>query len=309
MDLKSEVLRLKAEKNAVILAHNYQLPEVQDVADFLGDSLNLSLEAAKTKAQMIVFAGVYFMAETAAILNPDKKVLIPDPNAGCSLVDSVDNAYVQKWRERHPDGVVVAYINTSAATKALSDYVCTSANCLKVVEAIPRDKPVLFLPDKYLGLYIKYKTGRENMEIWNGECYVHAELSADKILEVAKRYPDAELLIHPECGCGTACLLELPKLGVEPKFLSTEGMVKYVKVSLKRRFIIATETGIIYRMQKEAPGKELIPASEGAICKYMKLITLEKVYRSLRDGVYHVVVEPEIAKRAKAAIERMFQFQ
>lgn len=307
MDLVGEVLRLKREKGAIILAHNYQRPEVQEVADYVGDSLNLSLAARNTQAKMIVFAGVYFMAETAAILNPDKKVLIPDPNAGCSLAASVDVDAVRRWKEKNPNGVVVAYINTYAEVKALADYVCTSANCLKVIESIPRDRPVLFLPDKYLGAYIATKLGRE-IEIWDGECHVHAKLTAPTILTKVKLYRDAEVLVHPECGCGTACLLELPKMGVEPKFLSTEGMVKYVKQSPAKRFIVATETGIIYRMAKEAPGKEYIPAAEDAVCEYMKMITLEKVYKSLRDEVYEVRVPPEIAARARAAIERMFQF-
>ncbi|ACB39474.1 quinolinate synthase NadA [Pyrobaculum neutrophilum] len=307
MDYAAEVRRLKSEKNAVVLAHNYQRPEVQDVADFVGDSLNLSLAARETGASLVVFAGVYFMAETAAILNPNKRVLIPDPNAGCSLADAVDVEAVRRWRERHPGGVVVAYINTRAEVKALADYVCTSANCLKVVEAIPRDKPLLFLPDKYLGMYIAAKTGRP-MDIWDGACHVHERLTAPQILTKVKLYRDAEVLIHPECGCGTACLVELPRLGVEPRFLSTEGMVKYVRQSPARRFIVATETGIIYRMAKEAPGKEFIPASEEAVCEYMKLTTIEKVYRSLRDEVYRVAVPEEVAKRARAAIERMFQF-
>ena len=307
MDLVEEVLRLKREKGAIILAHNYQRPEVQEVADYVGDSLNLSLAARNAQAKMIVFAGVYFMAETAAILNPDKKVLIPDPNAGCSLAASVDVEAVRRWKEKNPSGVVVAYINTYAEVKALADYVCTSANCLKVIESIPRDRPVLFLPDKYLGAYIATRLGRE-IEIWDGECHVHAKLTTPAILTKVKLYKDAEVLVHPECGCGTACLLELPKMGVEPKFLSTEGMVKYVKQSPAKRFIVATETGIIYRMAKEAPGKEYIPAAEDAVCEYMKMITLEKVYKSLRDEVYEVRVPPEIAARARAAIERMFQF-
>ncbi len=305
--LKEEVLRLKREKNAVLLAHNYQLPEVKDVADFIGDSLNLSMEAARTKADIIVFAGVYFMAETAAILNPDKKVLIPDPGAGCSLASSVSAADVLEWRRRHPNGVVVAYINTYAEVKAVSDYVCTSANCLKIIEAIPSDRPVLFLPDKYLGLYIKAKTGRE-IDIWDGECHVHAKITSPKITAKIKLYRDAEVLIHPECGCGTACLLELPKMGLSPKFLSTEGMVKYVKQSPARRFIIATEVGIIDRLEREAPGKEYIPAAEDAICEYMKLITLDKVHRSLKEEIYRVVVPEDIAKKARLAIERMFEF-
>lgn len=308
MELKEAVLKLKREKNAVILAHNYQLPEVQDVADFLGDSLNLSLAAAKTDARIIVFAGVYFMAETAAILNPGKKVLIPDPGAGCSLAASVDVEAVRRWRERNPGGVVVAYINTYAEVKALADYVCTSANCLKIIEALPRDRPVLFLPDKYLGMYIAARTGRQ-IDIWDGECHVHAKLTSRRIYDLARVFKDAEFLVHPECGCGTACLLDLPKLGVGVKFLSTEGMVRYVKESPSRRFVVATETGIIYRMKKEVPDKEIIPAAEDAVCEYMKMTTLEKVYRSLRDEVYEVKVPEEIAKRARVAIERMFEFR
>ncbi len=302
-----EVIKLKREKNAVVLAHNYQRPEVQDVADFIGDSLNLSLAARNTPARLVVFAGVYFMAETAAVLNPQKKVVIPDLGAGCSLASSVDVEKVKKWREKNPNGVVVSYINTYVDVKALSDYVCTSANCLKIVESIPRDRPVLFLPDKYLGMYIAAKLGRE-IEIWDGECHVHAKLTTPAILTKVKLHRDAEVLVHPECGCGTACLLEFPKLGVEPKFLSTEGMVNYVKRSPSKRFIVATETGIIYRMAREAPGKDYIPAAEDAVCEYMKLTTLEKVYRSLRDEIYVVSVPRDLAERARLAIERMFQF-
>jgi len=308
VDLSSEVIRLKKLRNAVVLAHNYQRPEVQDVADFIGDSLGLSMEAAKVNAKVIVFAGVYFMAETAAILNPDKEVLIPDPRAGCSLVDSVIPEVILDWRSRNPNGVVVTYINSSAEVKALSDYVCTSANCIKIIEAIPRDRPVFFLPDKYLGMYIKLKTGRENMDIWLGECYVHAKLTAPRIMEMVRRHPDAELLVHPECGCGTACLLELPRHGVEPRFLSTEGMVRHVRLSPSRKFLIATETGIIHRMSKEAPGKTVIPVAEDAVCDYMKLITLDKVYISLRDNVYPVKVPEHVARKARLAIERMLQF-
>ncbi|MCU7786913.1 quinolinate synthase NadA [Pyrobaculum sp. 3827-6] len=305
--LAEKVLELKKLKNAVILAHNYQLPEVKAVADFIGDSLNLSMEAAKTRADIIVFAGVLFMAETAAILNPDKKVLIPDPGAGCSLASSVDVEAVKQWREKHPNGVVVAYINTYADVKALADYVCTSANCLKIVEAIPRDRPVLFLPDKYLGMYIAARTGRE-IDIWEGECHVHAKITYPRILAKVMLYRDAEVLVHPECGCGTACLVELPKLGVQPRFLSTEGMVRYVKTSPAKRFIIATEVGIIDRLEKEAPGKEYIPAAEDAVCEYMKLTTLEKIYISLRDEVYRVTVPPEVAEKARRAIERMLEY-
>ncbi len=305
--LAEKVLELKKLKNAVVLAHNYQLPEVKAVADFIGDSLNLSMEAAKTRADIIVFAGVLFMAETAAILNPDKKVLIPDPGAGCSLASSVDVEAVKRWKEKHPNGVVVAYINTYADVKALADYVCTSANCLKIIEAIPRDRPVLFLPDKYLGMYIAARTGRE-IDIWDGECHVHAKITYPRILAKVKLYRDAEVLVHPECGCGTACLVELPKLGVQPRFLSTEGMARYVKTSPAKRFIIATEVGIIDRLEKEAPGKEYIPAAEDAVCEYMKLTTLEKIYISLRDEVYRVTVPPEVAEKARRAIERMLEY-
>ena len=224
-----------------------------------------------------------------------------------SLASSVDVEAVKRWKEKHPNGVVVAYINTYADVKALADYVCTSANCLKIVEAIPRDRPVLFLPDKYLGMYIAARTGRE-IDIWEGECHVHAKITYPRILAKVMLYRDAEVLVHPECGCGTACLVELPKLGVQPRFLSTEGMVRYVKTSPAKRFIIATEVGIIDRLEKEAPGKEYIPAAEDAVCEYMKLTTLEKIYISLRDEVYRVTVPPEVAEKARRAIERMLEY-
>lgn len=298
--------KLKAERNAVILAHNYMPKEVQEVADYLGDSLDLALAAANADAKVLVFAGVYFMAETAAVLNPDKLVLIPDPSAGCTLVDSIKAEDVLRWRARNPNGVVVTYINSSIEVKAVSDYVCTSANCHKIVEAIPRDRPVLFVPDRNLGAYIKYVTGRENLEIWSGSCYVHERMTRDVLYSVAEREADAELLVHPEAS-GTVDLLREGRLRV--RVLSTQGMVKYVKERGRGTFIIATELGLLDRIRREAPEARLIPALEDAVCMYMKLITLDKIKRSLRELVYRVQVPEDVAKRARAAIERMLEFR
>ncbi len=325
--LKQEILRLKRERDAVILAHNYQLPEVQDIADFIGDSLGLSQKAATTDAKVIVFCGVHFMAETASIICPDKTVLIPDPEAGCSLASTITVEQLREWKKEHPDAVSVCYINTSAEVKAECDYCCTSSNAVKVVKSIPEDKPILFLPDMFLGAYVAEVTKRKNIYIWPGECHVHAGIRPSLVLEMLKTYKDAEFLIHPECGCTTSmvyyfgngngnshnngnsmCTINNTSNSdnsTPVKFLSTEGMMRYAKQSSARRFIVATEVGILYRMQRENPDKEFIPISSDAVCKYMKMITLEKVYRSLRDMVYEVKVPEHIASRARKAIERM----
>lgn len=307
--LKEEIRRLKEEKGAIILAHNYQIPAVQDVADFVGDSLGLSQQAAKTDAKIIVFCGVHFMAETAAILCPDKKVLIPDPNAGCSLAASITAEQLRELKKKHPNAIVVSYVNTTADVKAESDYCCTSSNALKVIESLPADKEIIFVPDMFLGAYVQSKTGRK-MHIWPGECHVHAGIKSEEVMELLERYPDADFLIHPECGCTTQfCYLlttnSFPNGRVY--MYSTEGMVKHVRSSPKHTFVIGTETGILYRMRKEAPGKKLIPVKDDAVCQYMKMITLEKVYRSLRDEVYEVRVPKEVAERARKAIERMLE--
>lgn len=312
--LKDEILRLKKEKDAVILAHNYQIPEVQDVADFVGDSLGLSQQAAKTSAKIIVFCGVHFMAETASIICPDKKVLIPDLEAGCSLSDTINAEELRKWKEENPDAVVVGYVNTTADVKAMCDYCCTSSNAVKVVNSIPADRTVLFLPDMFLGAYVAEVTKRKNMLIWPGECHVHAGIRPEMVNDMLKTHKGAEFLIHPECGCTTSMMYYFGNgngnghdngNGHNVKFFSTEGMMKHAKNSNADKFVVATETGILYRMQKENPTKKFIPISENAICKYMKMITLDKVYRSLTEMVYEVKVPEIIAGKAKLAIERM----
>ena len=299
--IQDEVKALARERDAVILAHNYQVPEVQDVADFVGDSLGLSREAAATDSEAIVFCGVHFMAETAKILSPDKAVLIPDLDAGCSLAASITAEQLRDWKAEHPGAVVVSYVNTTAEVKAESDYCCTSGNAKAVVEAIPADREILFLPDMFLGIWLERVTGRK-LTIWLGECHVHAGIRPADIERWQDEAPDAELLVHPECGCASQCMA----FGNErTHILSTEGMINFAKASPKDRFLVATETGIIHRLNKEAPGKRFEAVSERAICKYMKMITLEKLHASLRDWKHEVTVEPEIAARARGAIERM----
>src|SRR4029079_9415161 len=299
--LKREVRALAEEKNAVILAHNYQVPEIQDVADYTGDSLGLSRQAAATDAAAIVFCGVHFMAETAAILSPDTPVYIPDPNAGCSLAASITAEQLRDWKAEHPGAVVVSYVNTTAEVKAETDYCCTSGNAKAVIEAIPADREILFLPDMYLGIWLERVTGRK-LNIWMGECHVHAGIRPADIERWQADAPDAELLVHPECGCASQCMAFGNK---RTHILSTEGMVKFAQASPKHRVLWATQTGIIHRLNKEAPGKRFEAVSERAICKYMKMITLEKLRDSLRDWKHEVTVEPEIATRARGAIERM----
>jgi len=299
--LHEEVRALAAKRGAVILAHNYQVPDVQDVADFVGDSLGLSREAAKTDADAIVFCGVHFMAETAKILSPDKTVLIPDLDAGCSLAASITADQLRDWKAANPGAVVVSYVNTTAEVKAETDYCCTSGNAKAVIEAIPRDKQILFLPDLYLGLWLEKVTGRK-LDIWMGECHVHAGIRPADIERWQAEAPDAELLVHPECGCASQAMA----FGNErTHILSTEGMINFAKQSPKPRFMVATEIGIIHRLEKEAPEKRFEPVNRKAFCKYMKMITLEKVRDSLRDWKYEVDVEPAIARRARGAIDRM----
>ncbi|MDP9308078.1 MAG: quinolinate synthase NadA [Actinomycetota bacterium] len=299
--MQDEVKALAREREAVILAHNYQVPEVQDVADFVGDSLGLSREAAATDAEAIVFCGVHFMAETAKILSPDKTVLIPDLDAGCSLAASITAEQLREWKAEHPGAVVVSYVNTTAEVKAESDYCCTSGNAKAVVEAIPADREILFLPDMFLGIWLERVTGRK-LTIWLGECHVHAGIRPADIERWQQDAPDAELLVHPECGCASQCMA----FGNDKThILSTEGMINFAKDSSKSRFLVATETGILHRLNKEAPGKRFEAVSERAICKYMKMITLEKLRDSLRDWKHEVTVEREVAARASGAIERM----
>ena len=299
--IQDEVKALARERDAVILAHNYQVPEVQDVADFVGDSLGLSREAAATDYEAIVFCGVHFMAETAKILSPDKTVLIPDLDAGCSLAASITAEQLRDWKAEHPGAVVVSYVNTTAEVKAESDYCCTSGNAKAVVEAIPADREILFLPDMFLGIWLERVTGRK-LTIWLGECHVHAGIRPADIERWQDEAPDAELLVHPECGCASQCMA----FGNDrTHILSTEGMINFAKDSPKSRFLVATETGIIHRLNKEAPGKRFEAVSERAICKYMKMITLEKLHASLCDWKHEVTVEPAIADGARGAIERM----
>lgn len=302
-----EILSLKKERNAVILAHNYQLPEVQDISDFIGDSLALSRQAEKTKSTTIIFCGVHFMAETASIICPDKTVLIPDLSAGCSLASSINSKELENWKKEHPNAVVVSYVNTSAEVKALSDYCCTSSNAVKVVNSIPEDKEILFLPDMFLGAYVEKITQRKNMFIWAGECHVHAGIKSDDINSVLKKYRQADFLVHPECSCTSSTMYhmamgDLQKTGY---ILSTEGMMKHARSSTNNEFVVATETGILYRMQKENQDKNFIPLKNDAVCKYMKMITIEKVYNSLLNNVYKVQVPRKIADNARLAIERM----
>jgi quinolinate synthase len=299
--LHDEVRALAAERGVVILAHNYQVPEVQDVADFVGDSLGLSREAAATDAEAIVFCGVHFMAETAKILSPEKTVLLPDLDAGCSLAASITADQLREWKTANPGAVVVSYVNTTADVKAETDYCCTSGNAKAVIEAIPSDREILFLPDLYLGLWLEKVTGRK-LNIWMGECHVHAGIRPADIDRWQAEAPDAELLVHPECGCASQAMA----FGNErTHILSTEGMINFAKESPKPRFMVATEIGIIHRLEKEAPGKRFEPVNRKAFCKYMKMITLEKVRDSLRDWKYEIDVDPEIAAKARGAIDRM----
>jgi quinolinate synthase len=309
--MQAEVRALAAERNAMLLAHNYQVPEVQDVADFVGDSLGLSRQAAASDADVIVFCGVHFMAETAAILCPDKKVLIPDPDAGCSLAESITAGQLRAWKAQHPDAVVVMYVNTSAEVKAETDYCCTSSNAVGVVEHIFRehgeDTEVLFGPDMWLGAYVAHETGRD-LRVWDGECHVHAGIRPADINALREREPDADFLIHPECGCTTQVMEYVAAGDVAAEdtyFLSTEGMMRHARESDKEKLIVATETGILHRMEMGSPDREFIPANSAAVCKYMKMITLPKLRDSLREMRYEVRVPPAVAERARVPIERM----
>ena len=309
--LKSEVRALAEERNAVILAHNYQVPEVQDVAHFVGDSLGLSRKAADTDADVIAFCGVHFMAETASILSPDKTVLLPDLDAGCSLADSITADQLRAWKAKHPGAVVVMYVNTTAEVKAETDYCCTSSNAVQVVEHIWRehgdDTEILFGPDMWLGAYVERTTGRR-IHVWDGECHVHAGIRPADIADVRAEHPDAEFLIHPECGCTTQVMEYVASGDVDPEhthMLSTGGMLSFAKSSPADEFIVATETGMLHPLEKENPGKSFIAANRAAVCRYMKMITLPKLRDSLRDLRPQVSVDPAIAERARVPIERM----
>ena len=305
-EIIDEILKLKKEKNAVILAHNYELPEIQDIADFVGDSLGLSQQAAKVDAEIIVFCGVHFMAETASIISPNKKVLIPDLEAGCSLADSMTADELRKWKSENPNAVVVSYVNTTAEVKAETDYCCTSSNAVKVIKAIPKDKTILFGPDQFLGRYVASMTGRD-IKIWNGACHVHekiGEIDFDKKLE---ENPNADFLVHPECGCSTSCMLKSSVYDCNIKIYSTEGMINHVKNADSNKFVIATEVGILHRLQKLRPNAKFIPMSDDSVCEYMKMITLDKVLDALKYEQHIVKVPEELATKARVSIERMLK--
>jgi len=317
--MSDEVRALAAERNAVILAHNYQVPEVQDVANHLGDSLGLSREAAATDADVIVFCGVHFMAETAAILSPDKTVLIPDPDAGCSLSDSIDANQLRAWKAEHPGAVVVMYVNTSAEVKAETDYCCTSSNAVDVVEhnwaEHGPETEILFGPDMWLGSFVARETGLtedperyRRFHVWDGECHVHAGIRPGDIERTRAEHPDAEFLIHPECGCSTQAMEYVASgdIGSEGvHMLSTSGMLHHVEANPDGEYIVATETGMLYPLQQAAPRATLHEANRMAFCKYMKMITLPKLRDSLREMKFEVTVAPEIAARARVPIDRM----
>jgi quinolinate synthase len=309
--LQDEVRALAEERNAVILAHNYQVPEVQDVAHFVGDSLGLSRQAAATDAEVIAFCGVHFMAETASILSPDKTVLLPDLKAGCSLADSITADQLRAWKAEHPGAIVVMYVNTTAEVKAETDYCCTSSNAVRVVEHIRRehgqDVEILFGPDMWLGAYVERVTGKR-MHVWDGECHVHAGIRPRDISDVRAAYPGAEFMIHPECGCTTQVMEYVAAGDVDPErthMLSTGGMLDFARESDADTFIVATETGMLHPLAKENPSKSFIPANRAAACKYMKMITLPKLHDTLRDLKPQVKVDPELAERARIPIERM----
>ncbi|HVB32492.1 MAG TPA: quinolinate synthase NadA [Gemmatimonadaceae bacterium] len=306
--LHDEIRALAATRHAVILAHNYERPEVQDVAHYVGDSLGLSREAARTDADVIIFCGVHFMAETAAILSPAKTVLLPDLAAGCSLAATIDAGELRAWKDEHPEAVVVAYVNTTAAVKAESDYCCTSGNAVDVVNAIPADREILFLPDMFLGAHVRRMTGRDNIHVWMGECHVHAAIDPEHLALQRAAHPHAEFLIHPECGCSTSVLEALSAGDVDAdgvEILSTEGMIRRPAHSSADEFIVATEVGILHRLRREYPGKTFFAANERASCAYMKVTTLPKVLRALQRNEHHITVPPDIARRARRAIERM----
>ena len=318
-ELSAEIRQLATERNAVILAHNYELPEVQDVADYIGDSLGLSRQAAAADAEVVEFCGVHFMAETASILSPEKQILIADPDAGCSLSDSINADQLREWKSKHPGAMVVMYVNTSAEVKAETDYCCTSSNAVKVVEHIwaehGADAEILFGPDMWLGAFVERETGlvgdperRSRFHVWDGECHVHAGIRPEDITRTRAEHPEAEFLIHPECGCSTQAMEYIASGDIDPEgvhMLSTSGMIDYVKEKPEGSFIVATENGMLYPMQQAAPKANLIEANRMAYCKYMKMITLPKVRDSLRDLKVEVKVDEALADRARLPIERM----
>jgi quinolinate synthase len=303
LDLFAEIERLKKEKNAIVLAHYYQEPDIQDVADYIGDSLGLAQKAAGTTADIIVFAGVHFMAETAKILNPSKKVVLPDLNAGCSLSDSAPPALFKLFRDKHPGHLVISYINCSAGIKAQSDIICTSSNAQKIVESLPADQPIIFAPDRNLGAYINKQTGR-NMLLWNGACMVHEIFSVEKITRLKIRHPKAKVIAHPEC--------EAPVLALADYIGSTTGILKYANTSDAQEFIVVTETGILHQMQKSNPSKTFIPAPPNNSCAcndcpHMKLNSLEKLYLCLEYEMPEITMPEEIRLAARKPIDRMLE--
>ena len=303
LDLFAEIERLKKEKNAVILAHYYQEPDIQDVADFIGDSLGLAQQAEKTTADIIVFAGVHFMAETAKILNPNKKVLLPDLKAGCSLADSAPPPLFKQFKDKHPNHLVISYINCSAGIKALSDIICTSSNAEKIIDSLPKDQKIIFAPDKNLGAYLKTKTGRD-MVLWNGACIVHEIFSLEKITRLKIRHPKAKVIAHPEC--------EEPVLRIADYIGSTTALLKYSITDNAQEYIVATETGILHQMQKESPHKTFIPAPPENMCAcndcpYMKLNTLEKLYLCMEYEEPQIIMDENLMRLAKKPIERMLE--
>jgi len=308
----AEARRLARERDAVILAHNYQAPEIQDVADHVGDSLALSRLAARSTASVIVFAGVYFMAETAKILAPDRTVLIPEARAGCSLADGITAEQVREWKAQYPGAAVVAYVNTSAEVKAESDLCCTSANAAQVVASVPEEREVLFLPDQFLGAHVRRVTGRANLRVWAGECHVHAGISpADlrrKAHDIIGANPGAELFIHPECGCSTAALWQAGEGDLpagRTRVLSTGGMLAAARTTKAPAVLVATETGMLHQLRRANPAVRWEAANPGAVCRYMKMTTPAALLRCLREGVTEVTVDPAVAARARRAVEAM----
>ena len=303
-----EVRQLARDRDAVILAHNYQLPEIQDVADHVGDSLALSRIAAQAKESTIIFCGVHFMAETAKILSYDKTVIIPDARAGCSLADTINAEQLRMWKAEHPGAVVVSYVNTTAAVKAETDICCTSSNAVEVVQSIDIDTEILFCPDQFLGAHAQRVTGRTNMHIWMGECHVHAGINGQDLKAMVAAEPDAELFIHPECGCATSAMY-LASSGAVPaertKILSTSGMITAAKETRAKKVLVATETGMLHQLRKANPLVIFEPVNRAAVCKYMKMNTPEKLLAALRTGKDEVTVPRDIADRARLSVERM----
>ena len=309
-DFAEEVRRLAVERDALILAHNYQLPEIQEVAHHVGDSLQLARLAAASTASTIVLCGVHFMAESAKLLAPDRTVLIPDLGAGCSLADTITAEQLREWKAENPGAVVVSYVNTSAAVKAETDICCTSSNAVDVVNSIPADRDVLFLPDQFLGAHVQRETGRANLHIWMGECHVHAAISGDELTRRVHELPDAELLIHPECGCATSALYLAGEGVVSPSrthILSTGGMLTKAGQLGSSTVLVATETGMLHQLRKANPAADFRPVNPKADCKYMKMITADKLLRSLRENVFEVTIDTDIAERARRSVERMVE--